>query len=707
MSPRAKLVVRAPAGTAPLRDRARCRRRSPAARRLAAPDGLAQVRRPSSPLAAQAAARPPAIPRIEEERRQPAADLPGPWGEARRPTPAGPTRHRALALGGDALSHRPGRDPWLRCSSAPSTLRAGDRYDGLHDTTPLHLRRSRSIRGRDGRRAGRARLLPPGSQGRMPSSASDIEKVQVAALAERLDDLLDAVDAPDRGTGRRRARARGAGRRAVPRRRHGAGLGRGHASAVVIEAQTPTEDGEYVELPDDAEDGPDLLRVRIDAPDARGFVRRAEAARRPPAARPAPSAASRSSPQGHFCSRGDGKRQLSVTVGATLDPPLRVDWLDAEDFARRAPRPAGPDLPARQARRVVAVSRARLPPRARPRPRDACASADVRLLLLLVEDHELARWGEPDDRGSRAARPASTIVRRPIPDGAAPTERSTRWTRWSGRSRTARDGGRHGRRVHGRRRSNRALVAACALVSAGRPRRDAIARVRAVRHPTAVETPEQVTFVQALRTSHCRAWSVVGYGCRRERAMGLQALLRGQRRDESRLPPLRSDSRCRVDRCRPDHVGCVAAAGGAAGGERRGGLLRQLLRFWWIPAAAIALAVGYFTRPSAGTMARSRPPATSRSPTFGSGTASTQRSSASEMPRVERRRRRAVRRAAHLRGLRGRRLQRLGLSRDAGRVRGCLHRGLRATRSRPTSGSRTRTRRSMASTITPTEDGWN
>lgn len=33
----------------------------------------------------------------------------------------------------------------------------------------------------------------------------------------------------------------------------------------------------------------------------------------------------------------------------------------------------------------------------------------------------------------------------------------------------------------------------------------------------------------------------------------------------------------------------------AASDEGGGGVVRQLLRFWWIPAAAIALAVGYFT----------------------------------------------------------------------------------------------------------------
>jgi Septum formation len=33
----------------------------------------------------------------------------------------------------------------------------------------------------------------------------------------------------------------------------------------------------------------------------------------------------------------------------------------------------------------------------------------------------------------------------------------------------------------------------------------------------------------------------------------------------------------------------------AAAGSRGGGLLSQVLRFWWIPVAAIALVIGYFT----------------------------------------------------------------------------------------------------------------
>jgi protein-tyrosine phosphatase len=40
-------------------------------------------------------------------------------------------------------------------------------------------------------------------------------------------------------------------------------------------------------------------------------------------------------------------------------------------------------------------------------------------------------------------------------------------------------------------------VAACALVAAGADAEQAISRVRAVRHPTAVETAEQEAFVHA------------------------------------------------------------------------------------------------------------------------------------------------------------------------------------------------------------------
>jgi uncharacterized repeat protein (TIGR03847 family) len=130
-----------------------------------------------------------------------------------------------------------------------------------------------------------------------------IEKVQVAVLAERLEDLLDAVDAPERVA----ADNGGLEEPVIELFRVGAmALAWDSASeAVVIEAQTSTEDGEYVELPDEAADGPDLLRVRIGAAAARAFVRRAEAL--VAAGRPAcPFCGQPLDPQGHFCPRGNG-----------------------------------------------------------------------------------------------------------------------------------------------------------------------------------------------------------------------------------------------------------------------------------------------------------------------------------------------------------------------------------------------------------------
>lgn len=129
-----------------------------------------------------------------------------------------------------------------------------------------------------------------------------LEKVQVAALAQRLDDLLEAVEAsaePPAGDDHPLEEP------VVELFRVGAMALAWDAGteAVVIEAQTPTEDGDYAELPDDAEDGPDLLRVRISVADARGFVRRAEAL--VGAGRPAcPFCGEPLDPQGHFCTPG-------------------------------------------------------------------------------------------------------------------------------------------------------------------------------------------------------------------------------------------------------------------------------------------------------------------------------------------------------------------------------------------------------------------
>lgn len=130
-----------------------------------------------------------------------------------------------------------------------------------------------------------------------------LEKSQVAALATRLEDLLEAVEAEPEGA----FEDLGLEEPVVELFRVGAMALAWDPSteAVVIEAQTPTEDGDYLELPDEAEDGPDLLRVRIDTAQARAFVRHAEAL--VAAGRPAcPFCGQPLEPGGHFCPRGNG-----------------------------------------------------------------------------------------------------------------------------------------------------------------------------------------------------------------------------------------------------------------------------------------------------------------------------------------------------------------------------------------------------------------
>ena len=132
-----------------------------------------------------------------------------------------------------------------------------------------------------------------------------VEKAQVAVLARRMDDLLDAVEVPSAAAADDDAALE---EPVVELFRIGAmALAWDAASgAVVIEAQTPTEGGDYVELPDDADDGPDLLRVRLDPDRARSFVRRAAAL--VAGGRPAcPFCGEPLDPQGHFCPRGNGQ----------------------------------------------------------------------------------------------------------------------------------------------------------------------------------------------------------------------------------------------------------------------------------------------------------------------------------------------------------------------------------------------------------------
>ena len=82
----------------------------------------------------------------------------------------------------------------------------------------------------------------------------------------------------------------------------------GDAERVLVEARAQSEDGEELdpdEDDDDDDDGPDLLRVRMTAEAARGFVLRAArvvAAGRPPC----PLCGAPLDPTGHICPRRNG-----------------------------------------------------------------------------------------------------------------------------------------------------------------------------------------------------------------------------------------------------------------------------------------------------------------------------------------------------------------------------------------------------------------
>ena len=142
-----------------------------------------------------------------------------------------------------------------------------------------------------------------------------LEKVQVAALAERLDDLLDELE--QRGV-------EGAAEDELPAV-DGAGepldepineafraatlsLGwDGSNGKVLVEARAPTddEDDEPLDEDDTSPDGPDVLRVRLLPVEARTFVEHAVrvlGSGRPPC----PLCGQPLDPLGHLCPRRNG-----------------------------------------------------------------------------------------------------------------------------------------------------------------------------------------------------------------------------------------------------------------------------------------------------------------------------------------------------------------------------------------------------------------
>ncbi len=177
------------------------------------------------------------------------------------------------------------------------------------------------------------------------------------------------------------------------------------------------------------------------------------------------------------------------------EPPLRVDWIAADSFHDgRTGRLGLTFLPGKRGASM------RYPGRVYRRELDAdlatLSALGVPRLLLLIEDEELRRWGDAD-LVQRAAERGIEVLRRPMPDGEPPASESElaailewlRAARQEGDVAVACMGG----------VGRTGTVAACALVEAGWSADEAIAEVRRVRHPTAVETPAQEAFVRALR----------------------------------------------------------------------------------------------------------------------------------------------------------------------------------------------------------------
>jgi uncharacterized repeat protein (TIGR03847 family) len=170
----------------------------------------------------------------------------------------------------------------------------------------------RFVAGTVGEPGSRTFFLQARDRGRITSVV--LEKVQVAVLADRLNQLLDELE--QRGMAEAdpapAADAEPLDEPVIEAFRAGTlTLGwDGDTERVLVEAREQTEedeevDAQDVEVADDDPDGPDLFRVHLTAPAARAFVERAVrvvASGRPPC----PLCGQPLDPQGHICPRRNG-----------------------------------------------------------------------------------------------------------------------------------------------------------------------------------------------------------------------------------------------------------------------------------------------------------------------------------------------------------------------------------------------------------------
>jgi uncharacterized repeat protein (TIGR03847 family) len=170
----------------------------------------------------------------------------------------------------------------------------------------------RFVTGTVGEPGQRTFFLQAREGGRVVSVA--LEKVQVAVLADRLGQLLSELErrglAPELEAETAHNDTSPLDEPLNEAFRAGAlTLGwDGEAERVLVEARAESEDGEPIdpdEDDDEDENGPDLLRVRMTANAARGFVERAVrivASGRPPC----PLCGQPLEPTGHLCPRRNG-----------------------------------------------------------------------------------------------------------------------------------------------------------------------------------------------------------------------------------------------------------------------------------------------------------------------------------------------------------------------------------------------------------------
>lgn len=186
-----------------------------------------------------------------------------------------------------------------------------------------------------------------------------------------------------------------------------------------------------------------------------------------------------------------------IAAHAGFDPELRIDWVSAAQFRDGLPGRLG--LTFLPGKRGIST---RYPGRVYTRDLDsdliAMRNAGAHLLLLLVEDAELERWG---DRRivERGAACGVEVIRFPIPDGSPPASLAEMQAMLDAVRAGRGDGDVAVACMGGVGRTG--TVAACALVEAGMDAAAAVATVRGVRHPQAVETTRQERFVAAFEAS--------------------------------------------------------------------------------------------------------------------------------------------------------------------------------------------------------------